>query len=291
MEKFDNVEDLEKYLLKYIDINSYKNCSEYISKWISYYKQMNCNVKILFLMKFKKISIKFHWIYIELSKFFERKNKKDISLFILKKALKTNVYDKKVLFDEIKKYPNIIPAEFSKAHNYLNPVGFFVLGKKWNEYKIKYNYDTNLFTHISFEEYRLKNVNNIIKQKIKKNVICKIFKYRFKYPLDEIIKNVPDTIKIIYLIRLYNFVKAFNIKNLHDIYFNEDLMLQYQIFEEGGFLMPDNLENDLFFCETIKLYVNDFNLADCLRKFKKNNLEKIILKSKIYFLEKKNKLF
>ena len=151
-----NLECTEKLLLEKIDIKYFRNNPDYITKWQQYFYNHDCDVKILFLMKYKKISADYHWLYLELSKFFALKGKTDISVFILEDAINNGVYDDCILKKELELYCEISPAKYKEAYRYLNPTGFLALGKIWNEIRIEYFYDTKIYSKgFSFEEFRM----------------------------------------------------------------------------------------------------------------------------------------
>ncbi|KAG5859833.1 putative Mad3/BUB1 domain-containing protein [Encephalitozoon hellem] len=151
-------DELESTLLGHIDIPYFRNNPSYISLWQKYYYKNN-NPHVLFLMKYKKISQYYHWIYVELSRFFMRNNHYGACKAILNMGIACNAYDRRVLEDELRKIPtsaNLFSE--NEVNALLNPKGFTVLGKVWNSYQeaLFYNRELFIFDHeeMSFEEYR-----------------------------------------------------------------------------------------------------------------------------------------
>ncbi|WUR02402.1 uncharacterized protein VNE69_01339 [Vairimorpha necatrix] len=150
------------YLLKFLDTKYFRNNPEYIQKWQEIYHEHDKDIKILFLMKYKKISADYHWIYIELSTWFSLKDKPNISVYILEEALKNQVYDQSIIKNELEKYKEIKPCSPSEALRYLNPVSFTVFGKVWNEIRKVACYNEDIYKgNMSFEEYRLNKKRKI----------------------------------------------------------------------------------------------------------------------------------
>ncbi|KAF9764205.1 hypothetical protein NGRA_0743 [Nosema granulosis] len=160
------MENIEEELLSKLDIPFFYNNLDYINKWIDYYLSKN-DIRILFLMKFKKISCDYHWLHIELAKYFTKINRKEIAVFILQKALENKVYDSSIIRNTLEQYVNINPISEVEAHQYLYPKNFKALGKIWNSYTRVLYYKEELFKtktgYISIEEYRYllikKNIN------------------------------------------------------------------------------------------------------------------------------------
>lgn len=151
------MENIEEELLSKLDIPFFYNNLEYIGKWIGYYS-FRKDPRILFLMKLKKISCDYHWLHIELSKYFNHKGKSEIAIFILKKALENKVHDKDIILKEMENYRDITPISEIEAHRYLYPKNFKALGRVWNSYIQVFYYKRDLFmsenVYISIEEYR-----------------------------------------------------------------------------------------------------------------------------------------
>ncbi|ADM11309.1 uncharacterized protein Eint_040180 [Encephalitozoon intestinalis ATCC 50506] len=151
-------DEIEAFLLSHIDIPYFRNNPSYISLWQRYYYKTK-EPGVLFLMKYKKVSQYYHWIYVELSRLFMKNGHYGISRAILDMGIACNAYDKKVLKDEIEKIP-LSTTVFSdhETSALINPKGFVALGKVWNSYRETLFYNRELFIldgeEISFEEYR-----------------------------------------------------------------------------------------------------------------------------------------
>lgn len=157
---FDEVEDseVEKVLLQHMDMPYFRNNPSYIALWQRHYYTTK-DPKILFLMRHKKISRYYHWIYIELSRFFMSRNHPCMCRIVLDMGVMCGAYDSKVLEEELKSAPAVENTYSEhKINMLLNPKGFFVLGRIWNSYYEVLFYDREMFMvegeEISFEEYR-----------------------------------------------------------------------------------------------------------------------------------------
>ncbi|EOB13678.1 hypothetical protein NBO_64g0059 [Nosema bombycis CQ1] len=149
--------DDHKDLLSKLDIPFFNNNLEYINLWITYY-QTTKDIGILFLMKYKKISNDYYWLYLELANFYKKKGKEGLSVYILQKGIENKVYKNEILIEVLKNYEGIEPVTENYAHKYLYPKGFKALKKIWNEF-INVNYCKegilkNGTECISLEEYR-----------------------------------------------------------------------------------------------------------------------------------------
>lgn len=150
--------DVEQTLLKYIDLPYFRNNPSYIALWQRHYARTR-DPRILFLMKHKKISQYYHWLYIELSRLFLSRGNVAMSFATLDMGIASKAHDIAVLEEELAKIPvaDRLYCEH-EASLLLNPKGFFTLGKIWNSYGEKLFYDRKMFVvgdeEISFEEYR-----------------------------------------------------------------------------------------------------------------------------------------
>ncbi|KAM0671925.1 hypothetical protein CWI42_040680 [Ordospora colligata] len=151
-------EELEEVLQRYIDCPYFKNNPLYISLWKRYYSICK-SPAVLFLMKHKKISQYYHWIYLELSRYFESIGRSWMCRHVIEIGVNCNAYDADVLRMEM----DSLPEDDSKHSEndisaLMNPKGFFVFGKAWNAYEEKLSYNRILFVRgdeeMSFEEFR-----------------------------------------------------------------------------------------------------------------------------------------
>ncbi|KAK6091006.1 hypothetical protein P3W45_000251 [Vairimorpha bombi] len=238
--------EYENELLKLIDIKYFRNNPEYIKLWQEYFYNTNKDIKILFLMKYKKISTDYHWIYIELSEFFKKKNKPEISVFLLQDALRNGVYNPDMLNAELDKYQGIKAIDYNEACRFLNPVGFYVCGRIWNEIKVETFYSQDIYKEgISFEEYRLIN-------------------YRFK-------KRVRNKNELVLWTIQDLFIKKQNVDHIN---FEDESFKRFKIYRETSIFLPiDNLAI---------LYFNNFliNISNLLEK--SPDLVKLYFIYKIY---------
>lgn len=151
-------EDLEQTLLRYIDMPYFRNNPSYILLWQRYYANTR-DPGVLFLMKYKKVSQYYHWIYVELSRFFISRNHPGLCSVVLSMGMKCNAYDSRVLADELGKIPaNSQTYSGHEITSLMSPKGFHALGRVWNSYNEVLFYNQSLFItedgEISFEEFR-----------------------------------------------------------------------------------------------------------------------------------------
>lgn len=162
MESFDNVDDdaVEDALLRHIDIPYFRNNPSYISLWQRHYYRTG-DPAVLFLMRHKKISQYYHWVYVELSRVLMRSNHHGACRAVLRLGMACGAYDRKALEDEAERIPEGT-REYSEheVNVLLNPKGFSALGRTWNSYREALFYTRPLFVvdgeEVSFEEYRAK---------------------------------------------------------------------------------------------------------------------------------------
>ncbi|AFN82789.1 hypothetical protein EROM_040200 [Encephalitozoon romaleae SJ-2008] len=174
MMTFDGMDEdeLENALLNYIDIPYFRNNPSYISLWQRYYYKTN-DPSVLFLMKYKKISQYYHWIYVELSRFFMRNGRYGVCKAVLNVGIACNAYEREVLEDELQRIPMVTnPSPEHEINTLLNPKGFTALGKVWNSYQEVLFYNRKLFLldqeEVSFEEYRAKTYSGKSRLSLKK---------------------------------------------------------------------------------------------------------------------------
>ena len=99
--KMISVEKFIAQLIEYMDIPYFKNNPEYIEMWRTYYDRYK-SINVLLLMYNAEISTYYHWIYIELSRKFVELNETKFARCLLEHALKRDVYDRKVIVDELR---------------------------------------------------------------------------------------------------------------------------------------------------------------------------------------------
>ncbi|CAD25211.1 hypothetical protein [Encephalitozoon cuniculi GB-M1] len=157
---FDDVceDEMEGVLLRYIDIPYFRNNPSYISLWQRYYYKTK-DPGVLFLMRHKKISRYYHWIYVEFSRFFMKSGHCGMSKAALGMGMACGAYDRKILEDELKGIlSSAVPCTEHEANALMNPKGFVALGRVWNSYREILFYNRELFVldkeEVSFEEYR-----------------------------------------------------------------------------------------------------------------------------------------
>ncbi|KAH9411673.1 putative Mad3/BUB1 like region 1 protein [Ordospora pajunii] len=151
-------EELENVVLKYIDCPYFKNNPLYISLWERYYSICK-SPAVLFLMRYKKISQYYHWIYLELSRYFKSTGRSWMCRHVILMGMHCNAHDASVLQKEMDSVPEDDCRHSENDINALmNPKGFFVFGKAWNAYEERLSYNRMLFTcgeeEMSFEEFR-----------------------------------------------------------------------------------------------------------------------------------------
>lgn len=174
MVTFDGIgeDELESALLNFIDILYFRNNPSYISLWQKYYYKTN-DPGVLFLMKYKKISQYYHWIYVELSRFFMRNDHYGVCKAVLNAGIACNAYERRVLEDELRRIPMATnPSLENEVNALLNPKGFTALGKVWNSYREVLFYNRELFLldqeEVSFEEYRARTYSGKSRLSLKK---------------------------------------------------------------------------------------------------------------------------
>lgn len=149
--------DIEGELLNKLDIPFYYNNLDYITLWRNYY-ELKKDVKILFLMKLKKISLDYYWLHVELANFFKRKKKPEVSVYILRKALGSKVYPTNEIERALKEYEGVEAMSENKVREYLYPKEFKALGRVWNSFIWCNYYNESLFKtntgYLSLEEFR-----------------------------------------------------------------------------------------------------------------------------------------
>lgn len=159
--EWDNIpdENLEKVLQIYYNTPFFRDNPCYLYLWERYYILNQRDPRILFFMKHKGISKNYHFLYVELSRYFELKSMKDVSASLLKKAISSNVHKREVLVKELLrlgKIPNVLTKE--EIGNELKLKSLFFWNKEWIFYQKKVVYDKKEFTvdgqEISFEEAR-----------------------------------------------------------------------------------------------------------------------------------------
>lgn len=125
-------EEHEKLLLAHIDIPYFRNNPTYIEMWRAYFQQHR-DPQILLLMFHKEISTLYHWIHIELSQHFIKKNHPQIAHFILSEALRNNVYDSQRIKEALERIPPF-EKKYSKGDMLalLNTRNISALGRVWN---------------------------------------------------------------------------------------------------------------------------------------------------------------
>lgn len=124
--------DLEKILKHYCGIPFFRDNPYYIRLWERYYVLSGKNPSILFFMKHKRISKNYHFLYIELSRHFEQRGLKDVSAWILQRAIEAGVYRNEVLVSElirIGRPPGALTID--EIATELSPQDIMLWGKKW----------------------------------------------------------------------------------------------------------------------------------------------------------------
>ena len=134
----------EEKLLSCIDIPYFRNNPAYIDLWRSYYKEFK-DPQILFLMYFKQISLHFHWIHLELSEYFLKKEIVQISHFILEEAIHNKVYDSERIKEALSRIPSF-DKKYTKGDMLavLNMKNIKCLGNVWNAFNEEVFYLKNL---------------------------------------------------------------------------------------------------------------------------------------------------
>ncbi|ORD98474.1 hypothetical protein A0H76_2424 [Hepatospora eriocheir] len=124
--------DFEEILLEKIDIPYFKNNPAYLLRWKKYYETFN-DPNILLLMYYKEIGKYYHWIYIELSEFFLSNKNYELANFVISLAINLNVYDSKVLKQQLIKIPEFT-SKYSDRQllESLNVRNFECMGLLWN---------------------------------------------------------------------------------------------------------------------------------------------------------------
>jgi len=130
----------EELLLAYIDIPYFRNNPAYIERWRTYFQAYK-DPHILLLMYHKHISTLYHWIYLELSEHFLRKNEPQIAHFVLSEAVKANVYDSTRIAKALERIPPF-EKKYSKGDmlGLLNMKNIQALGKTWNRHEESFMY-------------------------------------------------------------------------------------------------------------------------------------------------------
>lgn len=171
-------EKQEKILLDYIDIPYFRNNPTYIEQWRNYYYQEN-DPQILFLMYHKQISTHYHWIYIELSSFFQRLNKIEISHFILSEALISKVYDETKIKDALSRLPSY-ERIYTKGDLLaaLNQKNIQVLGRLWNSYE-----DEHFYKKFLDSQYPTFEIMSIVHNEMSTSV------YKVEHDVSESLQN------------------------------------------------------------------------------------------------------
>lgn len=124
--------DLEKILKHYCSMPFFRDNPYYIRLWERYYVLCDKNPSILFFMKHKRISKNYHFLYVELSRHFEQRGLKDVSAWILQRAIEAGVYRNDVLVSELIRLgrpPGVLTID--EIAQELNPQDFVLWGKKW----------------------------------------------------------------------------------------------------------------------------------------------------------------
>eukprot|EP00866_Antonospora_locustae_P002009 jgi/Antlo1/2009/322 len=152
--------DLEKILKHYCGTPFFRDNPYYISLWERYYVLCNKNPSILFFMKHKRISKNYHFLYIELSRHFELKGLKDVSAWILQRAIEAGVYRSEVLVSELIRLgrpPGALAMD--EIARELNPQDFVLWGKKWCSKE-----STSKCERKSLEDGKHKCATNVLKE-------------------------------------------------------------------------------------------------------------------------------
>jgi hypothetical protein len=185
-------EELEETLLRYIDMPYFRNNPSYIALWQRYYMRRP-DPCVLFLMRHKKISQYYHWLYIELSSFFSLRRHHGISRVVLEAGIEANAYDPEVLREELGKIPADDRTYSEHEINVLlNPKNFGCLGKVWNAYNEVLFCERELLIRdgeeMSFEEHRA--LSAVVPSAIDEEDVCKRVKIDRDARTGELVEDV-----------------------------------------------------------------------------------------------------
>ncbi|KAF7684782.1 hypothetical protein TCON_0012 [Astathelohania contejeani] len=161
-------EELESTIEKYINEPFFQNHPGYITLWQRLFNKKR-SPKILFLMVNRNICRYYHWLYIELSKYFYEQGLIEIAAYVLSKASERRVWDPLVIRSAIEQLPPFekkIPE--AEMYRILHPKKLVYWGKDWAS-RVEIMFCEMDGEEMSFEERRYKS-QNMIRKNIKKNV-------------------------------------------------------------------------------------------------------------------------